>query len=45
MLIRNEMTVLYPKLWTISEDAIKSLFEEAREALPSIAETAFERAA
>lgn len=34
MLIRNEMTVLYPRLWTISDDAIRAFVREAREALP-----------
>lgn len=34
MLIRNEMTVLYPRLWTISDDAIRAFVREARDALP-----------
>lgn len=35
MLIRNEMTVLYPRLWTISDDAIRVFVREARDALPA----------
>ena len=35
MLIRNEMTVLYPRLWTISDEAIRSFVREAREVLPT----------
>ncbi len=35
MLIRNEMTVLYPRLWTISDEAIRVFVREARDALPA----------
>lgn len=34
MLVRSELRVLYPRLWTISEDAIRGLVEEAREKVP-----------
>ncbi|MGR3512616.1 MAG: hypothetical protein ACU0GG_07605 [Paracoccaceae bacterium] len=33
-LIRHEMKVLYPALWTISDDAVRSVIREACEALP-----------
>ncbi len=36
MLIRNEMTVLYPRLWTISDDAIRAFIREACDALPEL---------
>ncbi len=35
MLIRNEMTVLYPRLWTISDEAIRVFVREAGDALPA----------
>ena len=34
MLIQNEMNVLYPHLWTISEDAIRAFIADASSALP-----------
>lgn len=33
MLVQSELKVLYPRLWTISEDAIRSLVEEAMSVL------------
>ena len=47
MLIRNEMTVLYPRLWTISDEAIRGLIREARDAVPglSVSEGDISRAA
>lgn len=36
MLIKNEMNVLYPQLWTISEDAIRSFVSQATDALPDL---------
>ncbi|MEM9426077.1 MAG: hypothetical protein AAGA06_05180 [Pseudomonadota bacterium] len=44
MLIRSEMKVLYPNLWTISDDAIRAFVREATDALPDMDET-FGRAA
>ncbi|MEM6385254.1 MAG: hypothetical protein AAF718_03355 [Pseudomonadota bacterium] len=34
MLIRNEMKVLYPALWTFSDEAIRGFIREACDALP-----------
>ena len=34
MLIQNEMNVLYPHLWTISEDAIRAFIADASSVLP-----------
>ncbi len=36
MLVRNEIKVCYPRLWTRSEDAIRALIEEAADAIPDI---------
>ena len=36
MLIRSEMTVLYPNLWTISDEAIRAFVREATDALPDM---------
>ncbi|MDJ0637943.1 MAG: hypothetical protein QNJ20_03855 [Paracoccaceae bacterium] len=38
MLIRNEMTVLYPRLWTLSDEAIRGLIREARDAMQGMSE-------
>lgn len=32
MLIRNELTVIYPKVWSISDEAIRDLIRDARDA-------------
>lgn len=45
MLIRNEMTVLYPNLWTISDEAIRAFIREACDVLPDMAGDEFGRAA
>jgi hypothetical protein len=45
LLIRNEMKVLYPNLWTISDDAIRSFIREATDALPDLGSDEFGRAA
>ncbi len=37
MLIRTELRVLYPRLWSISDDAIRGFIREARDALPDVA--------
>ncbi|MEM7720118.1 MAG: hypothetical protein AAF222_13035, partial [Pseudomonadota bacterium] len=34
MLIQSEMTVLYPNLWTISDEAVRAVIREASDALP-----------
>lgn len=36
LLVQSELRVLYPRLWTISEDAIRSIVDEAKEVVPSI---------
>jgi hypothetical protein len=36
MLIRTEMKVLYPRLWTLSDEAIRGLIRDARDAMPGI---------
>jgi hypothetical protein len=36
MLVRSELSVLYPRLWTISEEAIRGLIEEARDKVPDL---------
>ncbi|MCG6883913.1 MAG: hypothetical protein LJE62_09190 [Silicimonas sp.] len=45
MLVRNEMTVLYPKLWSISDEAIRGILREASEVLPGISNDDLDRAA
>lgn len=45
MLIRNEMTVLYPQLWTISDDAIRAVIREACDALPDMSNDLYAPAA
>lgn len=37
MLIRTELRVLYPRLWSISDEAIRGFIREARDALPDMA--------
>ncbi len=36
MLIRTELTVLYPRLWSISDEAIRGFIRDARDALPDM---------
>lgn len=36
MLIQTEMKVLYPRLWTISDEAIRAVVREASDALPDV---------
>ncbi|MEM9970723.1 MAG: hypothetical protein AAF762_06450 [Pseudomonadota bacterium] len=36
MLIRTELRVLYPRLWSISDEAIRGFIREARDALPDV---------
>ena len=37
MLVRNEIKVCYPRLWTRPEEAIRSLIDEAANAIPDMA--------
>ena len=36
MLVRNEIKICYPRLWTRPEEAIRSLIKEAADAIPGI---------
>jgi len=38
-LIRHEMKVLYPALWTISDDAVRAVIKDACDALPDFDDT------